>query len=197
MRWPVWGVWCKSVLERVTGDKTHRDQSDEFENCQTAIQWRVSYDPLHNVGFAGRQTQQARLICVSVFGFHLLLEVRNRLSLIRVVMKFNPIHLRHGLSSKSLSDWPLDPPHTHTHCSTFMQEIEISQADTQAWTKCQPQATGTQKEPMLIITEEKSHCFTCETCHPGYLWIMKSFSLFPCGHARGDNFNEWVYKSSD
>lgn len=122
-----------------------------------------------------------------MFGF-LLLEVWNRLSLIRVVMKFNPIHLRHGLSSKSSSDWPLDPPHTHTHkhCSTFMQEIEISQADTQAWTKCQPQATGTEKEPMLIITEEKSHHFTCKTCHPGYLWIMKSFSLFPCGHAKGD-----------
>lgn len=38
---------------------------------------------------------------------------------------------------------------------------------------------------------EKSQCFTCKTCHPGYLRIMKSFSLFfPCGGTlRGDTIS--------
>lgn len=33
-----------------------------------------------------------------------------------------------------------------------MHTVEISQADTRAWTKCQPQATVRGEKPLLIIT---------------------------------------------
>lgn len=42
---------------------------------------------------------------------------------------------------------------------------------------------------MLIITE-KSYYFTCKTCYPGYLWLMKSFSFFSSrDKPRGDTIS--------
>ena len=75
----------------------------------------------------------------------------------------NPTSWRQALSPTSLSRPDLHShkhTHRHTHIETqthtckvltFMQEMEIRQADTRAWTKCQTQATGREKEPVLIM----------------------------------------------
>lgn len=56
-------------------------------------------------------------------------------------------------------------PFPHTHRSPVMQKMEIWPASTQAWTKCQPQAS--ERERRVLISPLKNHCiFTCITHNP-------------------------------
>lgn len=146
-----------------------------------------------------------RLVCVSAFGFHLsnLLEVWDwpRGSLIHIVMMLNPICWRQVLSLMSLSDWPLDPKHTYTHTHTCAHTQTQAHLHARDWNQLgrhssmnQMSATSHRERRGAHVNyyREKSYSFTCKTCYPGYLWIMKSFSLFPpCGDTkRRLNLNE-------
>ena len=120
--------------------------------------------------------------------------------LIRVAVMLNPIYWSQALSPMSLSDRPLALMHTHTHTSThththklsltFMQEIEISQADTQAWTKCQRQATGREEEPLLIIAGRNHTVSPARHAIQDICGSWSHFLFFPPGiKPRGDTIS--------
>lgn len=91
----------------------------------------------------------------------------------------------------SLSDWPLDPAHTHTHTQSHLHARDWNQLGRHS-SMNQMSATSHRERRGAHVNyyREKSYCFTCKTCHPGYLWIMKSFSFFPSwDEPRGDTIS--------
>ena len=128
--------------------------------------------------------------------------------LIRVAVMLNPIYWSQALSPMSLSDRPLALMHTHTHKHTHTHTQTQPHLHARDWNQPgrhssmnQMSATSHRERRGAFVNycREKSHRFTCKTCYPGYLWIMKSFSFFPSWDKtkRRHNFNEWVFKSSD
>ncbi len=153
---------------------------------------------LYIMQFCKSTNTLTRLICVSAFGFQPLTCWRFGIDWV-------------GL--QSMLSWCLIP-------STEGRPRHQCPCQTGHWTLCTHTHTHTQTQPHLHARDwnqlvrhssmnqmsatshrerrgarvnyyrEKSYYFTCKTCYPGYLWIMKSFSFFPSwDKPRGDTIS--------
>ena len=146
--------------------------------------------------FCKNTNRLTRLICVSVFSCSAsnLLVVWDWLSgsLIHIVMMHNPIYRRQDLSPVSLSKLATGPlAHTHTQTQPHLHARDWNQLGRHS-SMNQMSATshGERRGAHVNYYRDKSYYSTCKTCHPGYLWIMKSFSFFHSGDKpRGDTIS--------